>query len=78
MIEYEVIRAGGDCSRHFVCPDGHFADKLYYDMYEYLYYDMEQPHEIAEDAASWCEFATAGEEYDGDDFIITVSEREDW
>lgn len=60
----------------FRCPDGRFGNKLYYEVYEYIAYKLEQPHETAVDAASWCEFAAIGETYDADEFYIDVYESE--
>ena len=61
-------------SRLFRFRDGHFRD-IDDDVYDYLAYTLEQPHEIAEDAASWCEWACLGEDYTTDDFTITIWEE---
>ena len=74
MIQFEIHETSRENSSWlFTCRDGRVRD-IYDEIYEHLYYGLEQAHEIAEDAASWCEFAAPGEDYDADDFAITVHE----
>ena len=42
----------------------------------YLLREKEIPHDEAANAEGWCELAGVGEEYETDDFIITIREED--
>ena len=73
MIRFDIY-ADDKYDVGFRCRDGHFGDELYENIYDYLTRRFNLEHEQAEDAASWCELATVGEEYEGDGFEIVVEE----
>lgn len=72
MIVCEIYENSRENSaRLFRFRDGHFRD-VFDDVYDHLAYGLEQPHEIAEDVASWCEIASVGDDYTTDDFTVTI------
>ena len=75
MICFEIYTNDGRLDRSFLCRDGHFGDEQYMNMYDYLTRRFNLEHDEAENAVSWCEFATVGETYETEDFEIYVTEE---
>lgn len=75
MIVCEIYENNRENSaRLFRFRDGKFRD-VFDAVYDHLAYGLEQPHEIAESATSWCELASVNEDYVTDDFTIVIREE---
>lgn len=48
----------------------------HYGIYEKIMEFSNEDHELSSDAASWCELATVGEIYEGDDWIIEIQDND--
>lgn len=55
---------------------GNFGNNSYWELWEKLNYDFRVEQGEIDEAAAWCETASAGEEYEGSNFYIVITEKE--
>ena len=73
MLVFEIFMNGMEGTGRTVPAERRDTQELVYDILTDRPFD--QSHEVAEDAASWTDFAYPGETYETDDFTIVCREE---